>query len=170
MKIAILGYSDSGKSTLARQLADYYNIPVLFLDTVQFKPGWAERDKDEGRKIVLDFMQKNDSWVIDGNYRGFYRDERLELADMIIYLKFPRLICLIRAFKRYFKYKNKTRESMADGCIEKIDMEFIWWILYKGRTKGIRDQYDKILSHYKDKAVILKSKKQVDKFLHNTII
>ncbi len=72
MKIAILGYSGSEKSTLAGQLADYYKIPVLFLDTVQFLPNWVERDKNEGRSIVWDFMQNN-SWVIDGIIIIFFK-------------------------------------------------------------------------------------------------
>ncbi|GKZ03609.1 hypothetical protein ANS017_03540 [Paraclostridium bifermentans] len=91
MKIAIVGYSGSGKSTMAKQLSSYYNTPVLHLDTIQFTPGWVERDKDEGRALTKEFM-KNESWVIDGNYRGFYQRERLEQADKIIFLNFPRRI------------------------------------------------------------------------------
>jgi len=118
MKIAILGYSGSGKSTLARHLAGYYKIPVLFLDTVNFLPNWVERDRDEGRLIVWNFIQ-NDSWVIDGNYGDFFQRERLEQADKIIFMNFPRRVCIYRAFQRYLKYKNTTREDMAKGCIEK---------------------------------------------------
>lgn len=164
MKIAIIGYSGSGKSTLARKLAKYYKAPVLFLDTVNFLPNWIERDRDEGRLIVCDFM-KNDSWVIDGNYSDFFQKERLEQADKIIFLKFPRRICIYRALKRYFKYKNTTREDMAKGCIEKIDLEFIWWILYEGRTKEIRNHYKQIEKDFKNKIVVLKKAKEVNLFL-----
>lgn len=160
MKIAIIGYSGSGKSTLARKLAKYYKAPVLFLDTVNFLPNWIERDRDEGRLIVCDFM-KNDSWVIDGNYSDFFQKERLEQADKIIFLKFPRRICIYRALKRYFKYKNTTREDMAKGCIEKIDLEFIWWILYEGRTKEIRNHYKQIEKDFKNKIVVLKKQKKL---------
>ena len=76
MKIAILGYSGSGKSELAGQLSDYYKVPVLFLDTVNFLPNWVERDKDDARLIVWKFMQ-NESWIIDGNYNDFFQKERL---------------------------------------------------------------------------------------------
>lgn len=51
MKIAILGYSGSGKSTQARQLANDYKMPVLFLDTVHFLPNWVEREKKRFFKI-----------------------------------------------------------------------------------------------------------------------
>jgi adenylate kinase family enzyme len=164
MKIAILGYSGSGKSTLARQLSNYYKIPLLFLDTVQFLPNWVEREKNKGRSIVWEFMQ-NESWVIDGNYNDFYQKERLEQADKIVFLGFSRTVCLYRAFKRYFQYKNTTRESMASGCIEKMDIEFIWWILHKGRTKKRRDHYKQITSFFEDKTLILNNQKQVDEYI-----
>lgn len=168
MKIAILGYSGSGKSTLARNLASYYKIPVLFLDTVNFLPNWAERERDEGRLIVWNFIQ-NDSWVIDGNYESFYQRERLEQADKIIFMNFPRRVCIYRAFKRYFKYKNTTREDMAKGCIEKMDLEFIWWILHEGRTKKRRNHYKQIEREFKDKIVILKNPKEVDLYLQKIV-
>lgn len=169
MKIAILGYSGSGKSTLAGQLAEYYQIPVLFLDTVQFLPGWAEREESEGRSIVSDFIRDNGSWVIDGNYGNFLQEERLEQADRIILLVFPRRICFYRAWKRFFSFRGKTRESMADGCTEKMDWEFIRWILYEGRTKKKREHYRRIASRYPEKTLVFRKPGQVAAFLALTV-
>ena len=164
MKITILGYSGSGKSTLARKFGEYYDIPVLHLDTVQFLPGWIERDRDEACIIVKEFMN-NKSWVIDGNYSDFQQKERLEQADKIILLNFPRRICIYRAIKRYYKNRNKTRKDMAKGCIEKIDLEFIWWILYEGRSKEKRQHYKVIEYKYKDKITVLKNPKEVKMYI-----
>lgn len=135
MKIAIIGYSGSGKSTLAKKLSEIYNCPLLYLDTIQFEANWKIRDIDEGRLMVGEFL-KNDSWIIDGNYREFLQEKRLQNADKIIFMNFPRRICFPQAFKRYLNYKNKTRESMADGCNEKFDLEFIKWLLFEGRKKA----------------------------------
>jgi len=165
VKIAIIGYSGSGKSTLAKKLSCIYGTPVLYLDTVQFLPNWAERDREEARAMVRDFMQMNDAWVIDGNYRGFLQAERLEQADVILYLNFPRLICLWRAVKRYRQNKSVSRESMADGCIEKLDMEFVWWILRDGRTKTIRQHYREVAARYGDKMQVFTNQRQVDLFM-----
>ena len=66
MKISIIGYSGSGKSTLAAKLGELYQIPVLFLDTVQFVEGWEERERQEALRISRDFMDKED-WVIERN-------------------------------------------------------------------------------------------------------
>lgn len=81
MKIAVIGYSGSGKSTLAKALGEKYHCPVLYLDRIQFLPGWKERSRDEGRKMVEEFMTR-DSWVIDGNYKEFYQARRLEEARL----------------------------------------------------------------------------------------
>ena len=164
MKITIMGYSGSGKSTLAGKLAALYHTPVLYLDAVQFLPGWAERDRDEACDIVQDFM-RDESWVIDGNYTDFCQPERLEQADTILLLNFPRLVCLLRVFKRYFQHRNTTRESMAEGCIEKIDLEFIWWILHQGRTRKIRRHNREIIARYPHKTVVLKNQRQLDAYV-----
>jgi len=166
IKISIFGYSGSGKSTLAESLGNHYQIPVLYLDKVQFLPGWKLRDDSEGRQIVADFM-KQESWVIDGNYAKYMRLERLEDADYIIFMGFSRISCLIRVLKRYCKFKNTTRSSMADGCIEKLDGEFVRWVLYKGRDKRTRKQYYRILYQYHKKVFIIKNQKQLNRFMEN---
>lgn len=164
MKIAIIGYSGSGKSTLAKKLSEIYNCPLLYLDTIQFKANWTVRDLDEGRLMVGEFL-KNDSWIIDGNYREFLQEKRLQDADKIIFMNFPRHICFPQAFKRYLHYKNKTRESMADGCNEKFDLEFIKWLLFEGRKKSIKNHYNEICKCYKDKITIFRNNKDVENFL-----
>ena len=164
MKIAILGYSGSGKSTLAKYLGTLFSIPVLYLDTVQFEENWQERDRNTAIAMVAAFMQQN-QWVIDGNYTSFLQKERLEQADYIIYLAFSRWSCLLRAVKRYRQYKNTCRESMAAGCKEKIDREFVWWILYQGRTKERRQHVQDILEKYPTKSIVIKNQKQLNAFM-----
>jgi adenylate kinase family enzyme len=164
MKIAIMGYSGSGKSTLAQRLGESYHIPVLYLDTVQFLPGWQNREATQAVEMVREFMRQT-SWVIDGNYSNFLQGERLAQADQIIYLAFNRFSCLWRAWRRYRCFRHTTRESMADGCTEKMDAEFVWWILYRGRTRQKQNYYRAILQHYAAKTVVLKNQRQLDAFI-----
>lgn len=165
MKIAVLGYSGAGKSTFARILSEHYDIPVLHLDKVQFLPDWEIRDDGEKRRIVADFM-KNESWVIDGNYKSMYRAERLEQADRIFILSFNRFFCFKSAFKRYLENKGHTRNDMADGCNEKFDLEFALWILIFGRTGKRRKDYKNIYNQYKSKAVWFTNRRQVNKYIN----
>lgn len=163
MKIAVIGYSAGGKSTLAQRLGQAYDIGVLHLDRVYFSPGWKERDPEEAKSLVREFMVR-DSWIIDGNFSRLFLKERLELADRIVFLDFNRFSCFFRAVARYFKYRGKTRKSAAEGCPEKLDFAFIRWILYEGRTKKKRKHYADIVETYGDKTVVLKNQKELDGF------
>lgn len=161
MKIAIIGYSGSGKSTLAQRLGKKYNANVLHLDTVHWLPGWQERNVQEEKEIVEDFLDSNLSWVIDGNYGKVLYDRRMQEADKIIFMNFNRFACLYRAFKRYFRYKGKSRASMTEGCSEKIDLEFVLWILYKGRDKKHKQRYNSVLEKYPYKTVVIRNQRQL---------
>ena len=90
MKISIIGYSASGKSILAQDISQTYDIPLLHLDQVNHTENWQERDLDEAINIVENFM-KQDDWVIDGNYNKLKKTERLALSDIIIFLKADQL-------------------------------------------------------------------------------
>ncbi len=164
MKIAIIGYSGSGKSTLAKRLANHIGCEPLYLDTVNFLPNWQERDRDEARAIVRKTLEKPD-WVIDGNYRALLRDERLDDADEIVWLRYSRPVCACRALMRHAKNRGKSRESMANGCIEKMDWEFFWWVVYKGRTRRRVQGYLDTTKRYAGKSVVIKSNRQLRMYL-----
>ncbi len=164
MKIAVLGYCGAGKSTLARTLGARYGIPVLHFDTIQFTPGWQERDRDEAHRMVHDFME-NPEWVIEGNYTKFEFERRLEEADKVIMVDLPRLACFVRAWRRYIRFRGKSRPDMAEGCQEKMDLEFMWWILWKGRTREKRAAFRQVAEQYPEKTVVLKRQKDIDRYL-----
>ncbi len=165
MKIVVMVYSGAGKSTLAKRLGESYNAPVLHLDKVQFLPNWEERELSEKIQLVGDFMNSHGSWVIDGNYSKLFRKERLEQADKIILLLFNRFTCLKRVISRYKKYKGKTRPDMGENCNEKIDLEFIKWVLRGGRTKAKKADYKAVIEKYREKITVLKNQRELDDFL-----
>lgn len=165
MKIAILGTSGSGKSTLAQKLGAAYNAPVLHLDAVHFLPGWVERPQEEMQALVQRFMDTHDSWVIDGHYSNVCYDRRLEEADQIIVLCFNRFVCLWRVIRRWWENRGRVRSSSAPGCEEKIDAEFIWWVLYQGRTPARMEKYRRIGQQYPEKFVFFKNQGQLERFL-----
>ena len=160
MKIAIIGYSGSGKSTFAKKISEKYNYPLLYLDTVNFEANWKERNKEEAKRIVEEFM-KNDSWIIDVNYFDFYQDRSMKEADKIIFMNFPRHVCFKQAYKRYLNSKKKVRESMSEGCEEKFDFEFAKWILIDGRSKKYKERYENICNKYKDKVIVCRNRDDV---------
>lgn len=159
MKIAVIGYSGSGKSTLAKELAQRYGCRPLYLDTVNFLPDWRERDRNEARSRVQMELEKT-NWVIDGNYRSMLHAERMEQADQIVWMNYTRVSCLARALKRYVSFHGKTRESAADGCIERMTWEFVWWILYKGRTQERVRGYRDLVARYPEKMVVIRNDRE----------
>jgi len=165
MKIAIIGYSGAGKSTLAEKLSLYYSIPKLHMDTLQFQPGWQDSDRDWMLDEMKSFLTTQEAWVIDGNYSWCYYEERMQEADQIIFLNFSSGNCLLRAFKRYLKYRGKVRESMAAGCQEQFNWEFIRWILRDGRTNNAKERYQKFCQEYSHKVTIIRNQKELDQFL-----
>lgn len=165
MKIAIMGQSGCGKSTLAQFLSRKLDLPLLHLDCVHWLPGWVERDRTESAAMVAQFMDAHDSWVIDGNYTRLCRERRLEEADRIIIMIFPRLVCLYRIIKRRMTFAGQTRSSITEGCPEKIDAEFLWWILWKGRDRKHREGYRSAMELYSEKITLLKNQRDLDRFM-----
>lgn len=165
MKIAIIGYSGCGKSTLAEALSKKHQLPVLYFDTIHHMPGWQARPREETRAIVGAFLDEHDAtgWVIDGNYKRQHFERRMEEADSIVLLRFNRLACLYRAWKRYRAYKGRVRPSIAPGCEEKLDWEFVRWILWEG-PKSHGALFDEVLTKHPEKVTVIRNQRQLDDY------
>lgn len=138
-------------------------LPVIHLDKVHWKPGWVETPKDEWRTIVEDLIA-NDEWIIEGNYGGTM-ELRLAASDTVIFLDYPRHVCIYRALKRCFTYYNRTRPDMGPGCNEKVDLEFLGWIWnFPARTSP---EIEKRLSALNDSVRVIRhrSPSQTAQFL-----
>jgi adenylate kinase family enzyme len=128
-RILILGNAGSGKSTLARALGEMLELPVLHLDTIFWKPGWVQSSHKEFDAKLAAFLE-HDAWVIDGN-NSRTTPLRFGLADAVIVLDLPVWISLYRVLKRHFQYRGRSRPDVTEGCNEKIDLEFLQWILIR---------------------------------------
>ncbi len=123
----VIGCSGTGKSTLAQTLAKKSHYPIIFLDQHYWKEGWKETPEPEWRETIKGLI-KGHSWIMDGNYSGTW-DLRLPVTDMVIYLDYPTYIPLFRALWRIFSQYGKTRTDMAADCPERLDWDFINYIL-----------------------------------------
>jgi len=163
MKISVIGHSGSGKSSFAYKLAMHYGIEVTYLDKLKFKKHWKERNSEDLSKKIESIVNRQ-SWIIDGNYFKFSEDRFLK-ADLIVYFDFNRLKCLYGAFIRRITYRNRTRRSMTEGNKEKLDVEFIMWILFHGRKRKRREYFNHLASVYADKMIVFKNRRQVNQYL-----
>ena len=125
-KILIIGSGGSGKSTLARKLGEVLALPVIHLDKEYWNEGWNPTEKEIWLK-KLGALIAAPEWIMDGNYDSSLW-LRLQEADTVIFLDFNRLVCIFSVIKRWLTHLGKTRDDMAEGCPEKMDLSFLKWI------------------------------------------
>ena len=161
-RIIIIGCGGAGKSTLARQLGEKLNLPVVHLDKLFWKPGWVESTKDEIDANIMEEMSKP-KWIIDGNYNRTI-PERIKRCDTIIYLDFSRFTCLMGVAKRVLSTYGTVRPDMGAGCPERFDPEFLKWIWNFNRKH--RENYYRLLNEAEGtETIVLKNRKAVKRFL-----
>ena len=164
-KVLVIGPGGSGKSTFARRLGELLNIPVKHLDAFYWRSGWMKPSNDEWIKTVTE-LASGDAWIMDGNFGGTL-ELRLKHCDTIIFLDMPRLLCLWRVTKRRLRYRNRSRPDMAEGCTEKLDLEFIDWVWNYSRRS--RPKVARLLNEQSasKQVVWLRSNTEVERFLHD---
>ncbi|MFD2417918.1 DNA topology modulation protein FlaR [Amycolatopsis pigmentata] len=123
-RVAVVGCGGAGKSTFSRRLGELLDLPVVHLDRHYWRPGWVETP-DEDFRATQRALVRAERWVIDGNYAGTM-DVRLPVADLIVFLDFPRWRCLFRVARR--TVRGWGRDGQAPGCPERLDWEFLRWL------------------------------------------
>ena len=126
-RILVIGSSGSGKSTLAQALSARLGLPYISMDREFFwLPGWTLRERGDIRRLIAERVA-GERWIMDGTSPGTL-DLRLPRADMVIWLRMPRLLCIARVVRRRIRHSGLSRPEMAPGCPEKIDREFLAYI------------------------------------------
>jgi adenylate kinase family enzyme len=161
-RVVIIGCGGAGKSTLAQELGKRTGLPVIHLDSIFWLPGWVEMNRDEFDRKIRAELEK-EQWIIDGNYNRTM-PERVARCDTIIYLDFPRIVCLYGIFKRLLTNIGKTRPDMGEGCPERIDWEFLKWVWNYNKDKRERN-YRLLNEATHAETIVLKNRRAVKKFL-----
>jgi len=116
-RIAVIGTTGAGKTTLARELARRLGYPHIELDALHWEPNWTEAPLEVFRARV-DAALCGDGWVIDGNY-GKVRDIIWSRADTVVWIDYTLPIILWRLIWRTCK-RVITREELWGGNREDI--------------------------------------------------
>ena len=106
MKILIIGNGGTGKSTLAQKMGADLNIPVTYLDLIMWNKNWDRLSEKDFTKQLARILPDKD-WIIEG--WGYHSTlfNRIEKADVIVYLQYPLEFCLKSVLERNKKYNNK---------------------------------------------------------------
>ena len=163
-RIIIIGCGGAGKSTLARQLGEKLNIPVVHLDKLWWNPGWVEKSQEEFDELHRHALSK-EKWIIDGNFNRTM-PERIARCDTVIYLDFSRFACIRGVIKRVLTTYGTVRPDMGEGCPERIDFAFLKWVWNYNRDKRERN-YRLLNEATHAQAIVLKNRRMVKRFLNS---
>lgn len=162
-RIAIIGCGGSGKSYLARQLAQRFDLPVTHLDAVYYDDEWNTLPKDKFA-TVQEQLVSSLSWVIDGNYASTL-PIRLKAADTIVFLDLPARTCLWGILQRRLRHGAGQHHQI--GVYDRIRWNFIRYILRYRRT--MRPRVERLVIEHGQHAtfVVLRSRRATRRFLAN---
>jgi len=128
-RVAVIGCSGSGKTTLANELGSRLQIPVVHIDSHYWQVVGGERVESTPEQGAACHRQliAEDAWVIDGMKFGVL-DERLALADTVIYLDLPTSACLSGIARRRLRYRGQMRPDL--GIYDRITGRQLRWVWF----------------------------------------
>lgn len=142
-RIAVLGPTGSGKTSLSAEIARRLGLAHVELDAIHWLPGWVEKPLAEFRvDVAAALASHNGGWVCDGNYSPV-RDLVLAEADMIVWLRLPLRVTFWRILRRSLT-RAWRRERLWGTNYESIRMTFfsreslLLYALTKGRHSGTK--------------------------------
>ncbi|RLT40629.1 MAG: adenylate kinase [Chloroflexi bacterium] len=98
-RIACIGSTTSGKTTLAGRLGALLGIPAVDLDALIWEPGWREAHVDVFRDRIRHALAGG-GWVTSGNYITDAQDLIWPRLDTVIYLDLSTPLLVWRVINR----------------------------------------------------------------------
>jgi adenylate kinase family enzyme len=170
-RVAVMGGSCVGKTTVSRKLAAALGVPHIELDSLHHDPGWQEASADVFQaRVRAAFEAAPEGWVADGNYRSKLGSLVLERADTAVILEPPFHVAFGRAVRRTIG-RTITREELWNGNREQI-RHFLtpywipWWVLRTHRRYA-REVPARAAEHPQLDVVHLRSDDEVERFVQS---
>ena len=140
-RICVVGTSGSGKTYVARELAERLGLRYVSNDALIWGPNW-QPVKGELRYEAFDRETRDGGWTFDGNLGPSAEDEMvLSRCDTLVWLDLPRWQVMAAITFRTF-WRAVTRERMWHGNVERwrnvfsSDSMIVWsWKTFSRRRR-----------------------------------
>ncbi len=165
MRITIVGLPGSGKSYLAKKIAEKNHIPYIHIDRFWLEGGGGQNSRTTPnpekthayvKEKVLDALQA-ESWVSDGMYSKI-QPEIANRADTIIFLDIPLWQRLFNHARRIFNRSKRHKEVSFLG-----DLLFFFEMV--GRESAKKSKIYNFLEKCRAKTIVLKSRKEIGQYI-----
>ncbi|MBD2325292.1 adenylate kinase [Alkalinema sp. FACHB-956] len=137
-RIAIVGTTGAGKTTLARRVAELLDLVHVELDGLQWEPDWTPAEDGIFSDRITHALRGN-RWVVDGNYSRV-RDLIWQQADTIVFLDYSFWVVFGRLLGRTWR-RSFYREELWNGNRENFRLSFfstdsvLWWMVKTYRKR-----------------------------------
>jgi adenylate kinase family enzyme len=161
-KIAVIGGSCSGKTTLAGGLAERLGVPHIELDALNHLPNWGESTPEELRQKIETTLAPLDGWVVDGGYIWKIGTLVLDRADTVVWLDLPLAVCVRRLWHRSSSRIRARTELWGTGNRETWGNNLLLFLYTVSTRRRQRREWAKLAP---GRLVRLRSEDEVSRWL-----
>lgn len=162
MKLDIIGSVASGKSTLAREVSEKYQIPFYEKDNIVWERtpnGDKKRSSDERDSIFKEIIE-GEHWIVEGTPRECLK-ESFAYSDYIILLDVNTYTRLFRVFRRWIRQRAGREKYNSRPTFKFLYYNIKWVFEFNADRKKIAES----LSEYGTKYVTFSSSEQAMQFI-----
>lgn len=127
-RVAVIGNTSAGKSTLGARLARHLGVPFVELDALNWEPNWhalTEHDPAEFERRLRD-ATAGDGWVVAGSYSNFTQRIFWDRLETVVWLDppLPQIVwrVLTRSWRRW-----RTKELLWGTNYERFFPQLAVW-------------------------------------------
>ena len=150
MKIDIIGSVASGKTTLAKELSEIYQVPFYEKDNIVWKRtsgGDVKRSNEERDKLFKEILEK-DEWIVEGSPRKNLQ-ESFEYCDYIILLDVNTFVRLVRVIRRWLRQRKGKEPYNSKPTLSFLCLNIKWVFEYNRERESIINKLSEYKTQYR---------------------